>query len=127
MRQAEAEAAAAAAAAEVAVGPPLTAGEKEGLKLAVQQCWVVPAGLEGASDLRVVLAVELDPDGRIIGSPRLIEPASADDPQVRAAYEAARRALLRCQGKGYDLPREKYEQWKNLEVGFDPRGMLERW
>ncbi len=108
-------------------GPPLTPGEKDALRLSIQRCWSVPAGLQGAEDLRVVLAVELGVDGRIVGQPRLIEPANSDRREVRVAFEAARRALLRCQGGGYDLPREKYEQWKNLEVGFNPEGMLERW
>ncbi|WP_154444446.1 hypothetical protein [Halovulum marinum] len=116
-----------AAAAEVPQGPPLTAGEKDALRLAVQRCWNVPAGLANAEDLRVVVAVELAPDGRIIGAPRLIEPTSSSRPEIRVAFEAARRALLRCQAGGYQLPREKYAQWKNLEVAFDPEGMLSRW
>jgi len=117
----------AATAADVPQGPPLSAGEKDALRLAVQRCWNVPAGLANAEDLRVVVAVELAPDGRIIGAPRLIEPASTSRPEIRVAFEAARRALLRCQAGGYELPRDKYAQWKNLEVAFDPKGMLSRW
>lgn len=117
----------ASAAADVPQGPPLSAGEKDALRLAVQRCWNVPAGLANAEDLRVVVAVELAPDGRIIGAPRLIEPASTSRPEIRVAFEAARRALLRCQAGGYELPRDKYAQWKNLEVAFDPKGMLSRW
>ncbi|WP_157966454.1 hypothetical protein [Oceanibium sediminis] len=116
-----------AGAPDTPVGPPLSVGEKDALRLAVQRCWNIPAGLENASDLRVVVAVELDPSGRIIGAPRLIEPASADRREIVAAFDAARRALLRCQQGGYDLPRDKYEHWKNLEVAFDPKGMLARW
>ena len=128
-----AEVAAAVAAAQgdstttAPVGPPLTAGEKDGLRLAVQRCWIIPAGLPNSSDLRVVVGVDLDPDGRIVGDTELLEPRNSDRTEIRVAYEAARRALFRCQGAGYDLPREKYEQWKRLEVGFNPEGMLARW
>ena len=74
-----------------------------------------------------MLGVDLDPDGRIVGQITLLEPAGSDRQEIRIAFEAARRALLRCQGSGYELPREKYEQWKRLEVGFNPEGMLARW
>lgn len=108
-------------------GPPLTPGEIDGLKVQVGQCWRVPDGVENAEDLRVVLAMDLDPDGRVVGDPRLIEPASADRPEIRAAFEAARRAILRCGGAGFTLPREKYRQWKSLELEFVPEGVLARW
>ncbi|MHA3977733.1 hypothetical protein ACW9UR_08635 [Halovulum sp. GXIMD14794] len=112
---------------DLPVGPPLTQGEKDALRLSVQRCWNVPAGLPNATDLRVVVAVELSPNGQIVGQPRLIEPADANRPEIRVAFEAARRALLRCQGSGYELPQDKFAQWKNLEVAFDPKGMLSRW
>ncbi len=108
-------------------GPPLTPGEIDGLKVQVGQCWRVPDGVENAEDLRVVLAIDLDPDGRVVGEPRLIEPANADRPEIRAAFETARRAILRCGGAGFTLPREKYEQWKTLELEFVPEGVLARW
>ena len=37
--------------------------------------------------------------------------------------EAARRAILRCQSGGYQLPADKYEQWKDVVITFDPSGM----
>lgn len=111
----------------VPMGKPLTGGEKDALRLAVQECWNIPAGLENATDLRVVVSAELDPNGKIVGPISLIEPADDSRREIRTAFEAARRALLRCQGDGYDLPREKYQQWRNLEVAFDPKGMLLRW
>lgn len=108
-------------------GPPMTQAEVEGLKLQVAQCWRLPEGVAGAEDLRVVLSVELDPTGSIVGEPRLIEPASAQSRAVLSAFEAARRAILRCQGAGFELPRDKYAQWRSLELVFDPQGVLARW
>ena len=42
---------------------------------------------------------------------------------VQTAFQAARRAVLRCEKGGYDLPAEKYEQWKEIEMTFNPDQM----
>lgn len=39
------------------------------------------------------------------------------------AFEAARRAILRCGATGYDLPAEKYGQWRDIEMTFNPEKM----
>ncbi len=114
----------AAPATSLPLGDPITGAEREGLKLAVQRCWNVPAGLRDAQDLRVTLAAELDPQGAVIaGSIRLIEPASAPDARFQQAYEAGRRALIRC-SPYTEMPREKYARWRNIEVVFNPEGMV---
>jgi hypothetical protein len=115
---------AASPATSLPVGPPLTNSEKDGLKLAVQRCWNVPAGLREAQELKVVLAAELGADGGVINaSIRLIEPSPAPDGRFQQAYEAGRRALIRCSPYSA-LPRDKYAQWRNIEVVFNPEGMV---
>ena len=37
--------------------------------------------------------------------------------------EKARRAILRCQRGGFPLPVEKYAQWQQIEMTFNPEGM----
>ncbi len=103
-------------------GPPLTSSERNGLVLAVQQCWNVPVGVQDAGDLVVVLSVELARDGSLAGNPRLIDPAGTPQGTVRQAFEAGRRALIRC--APYALPADKYEQWRQLEVVFNPKTMV---
>jgi hypothetical protein len=106
------------------VGPPLTSGEREGLRLAVQRCWNVPAGLRDAQELKVTLAAELAANGEVLNaSIRLIEPSPAPDARFQQAYEAGRRALIRCSPYA-DLPRDKYAQWRQIEVVFNPEGMV---
>ena len=39
------------------------------------------------------------------------------------AYEAARRAIIRCGAKGFDLPREKYDHWRDIKMTFNPEKM----
>jgi hypothetical protein len=105
------------------VGPPLTGSEKEGLKLAVQKCWNVPAGLRDAQSLKVTVGAEFAADGSVINaSIHLIEPSPAPDARFQQAYEAARRALIRC--APYSMPRDKYAQWRDVEIVFNPEGMV---
>ena len=37
--------------------------------------------------------------------------------------EAARRAIIRCGADGYKLPPEKYDQWRDIEMTFNPEKM----
>lgn len=104
-------------------GPPLTRGEREGLRLAVQQCWVVDVGSQ-AANVSVTLGFDMDPDGTVIASSlRMVDASGGSGAAVETAFQAARRALLRCQKGGYDLPTEKYEQWKEIEMTFNPAQM----
>ena len=128
-KQAEAkaiEAALKAAQAEASKpsGPPLTGREKGALVLAVQDCWNPPIGVQNAADLKVTLLVELNEQGRITDGPTLISPSGSPQGVVKQAYEAGRRALIRC--APYSLPKEKYEQWRQIEVTFNPQNMVVR-
>ena len=38
-------------------------------------------------------------------------------------FDAARRAIIRCGLKGYQLPNSKYSYWKNVEARFNLKGM----
>ena len=104
-------------------GPPLTRGESDALRLAVQACWVVDVGSQ-AANVTVTLAMEMDRDGKVVpGTLEMIDATGGDGAAVQTAFQAARRAVLRCQGQGYDLPAEKYEQWRELEIVFNPAEM----
>ncbi|PIL17775.1 hypothetical protein P775_23090, partial [Puniceibacterium antarcticum] len=111
---------------DVPTGPPMTSGEKDALRVAVQQCWVVDSG-SLASNVTVTVAVELEQNGRVISnSIRMIGSDGGSGAAVDVAFQAARRALLRCQGDGYRMPPDKYGQWQNIEMTFDPDGMRMR-
>jgi len=43
----------------------------------------------------------------------------ANDPYVLGAIEAARRAIYTC--APYKLPRERYGEWRDITINFDPR------
>lgn len=109
-------------AASTPTGPPLSGAEKDGFRIAVNNCWNVDAGSR-AAEVTVTVGFSLDQNGRVSGDVRMIGASGGDAGAQRTAYEAARRAVLRCQSSGYDLPAEKYEQWKDVEITFDPSGM----
>ncbi len=106
-------------------GPPLTEGEREAFRLAVRQCWNVDTGSQ-ASNVTVSIRFEMTQDARVVTSSiRQTDASGGDAAAINAAYEAGRRAILRCQNQdgGYNLPVEKYGQWQEVEVTFNPEGM----
>jgi hypothetical protein len=112
------------AAAATPSGPPMTDGEKDALRVAVQQCWNVGSLSTDALSTTVVVAVSMSPDGRPdTGSIRMLSFEGGAEAAAQQAYEAARRAIIRCGANGFALPPEKYDQWRDIEMVFNPERM----
>jgi hypothetical protein len=103
-------------------GPPMTGAERDAFRLAVQGCWVVDPGAQAAG-VTVTVVFQLDRQGRLTAGPDLLTSSGGTPGAVEAAYQAARRAVTRCGRDGFSLPEEKYEQWRVVEMTFDPSGM----
>ncbi len=109
---------------DVPVGPPLSAGEKDSLRVAVQNCWNVGSLSTDALNTTVVVAVSMTQDGKPVSSSiRMLSSDGGSAAAAKQAFEAARRAILRCGAKGFDLPSEKFGQWKEIEMTFNPERM----
>jgi hypothetical protein len=96
------------------------------LKGQISQCWTVATGGPHPEQLIPVFKITLNPDGSVQGLPQLSPDsaaAEAGNPYMRAADEAARRAIMTCQP--YRLPAEKYDSWRDITVDFDPRSMTQ--
>jgi vancomycin resistance protein YoaR len=105
-------------------GPPLTAGEKDALRVAVSRCWNVGSVSSEALRTTVVVAVSMGREGRpSANSIRMVSSSGGSSEAAKKAFEAARRAIIRCGTKGYDLPAEKYSQWRDIEITFNPERM----
>lgn len=105
-------------------GPPLTGGERDALRVSVQRCWNVGSLSTDALGTTVTLAVEMGRDGRPdTGSIRMIGFEGGSQAAAQQAYEAARRAVIRCGAAGFPLPVEKYDHWRDIEMTFNPEGM----
>lgn len=121
--QAALDSALSSATADVPTGPPLSSGEKDALRLAVQGCWVVDPGAQSAG-VTVTIAMSMEQNGTVVQSSlRMIGSEGGDAGAVDAAFQSARRAILRCQKGGYDLPADKYGQWQEIEMTFNPERM----
>ncbi len=105
-------------------GPPLTSGEKDAMRVAVSQCWNVGSLSTDALQTVVVVGFSLSRDGKVVGgSLKMLDSSGGTAASAKQAYEAARRAILRCGSKGYDLPADKYSHWQDIEITFNPERM----
>jgi hypothetical protein len=111
-------------AADVPAGPPLSAGEKDALRVAVSGCWNVGSLSSEALRTTVVVAFDMTREARpVVASLRMVSSSGGSAAAANQAFEAARRAVIRCTGDGYPLPVEKYGQWKEIEITFNPERM----
>jgi len=99
----------------------LSQSEIDALRARISSCWSPPPGIDANSRVYVVLRVLFKPDGSMVQAPTLVEgSASALGP---ALAESAKRALLLCQPFTMLRP-QHYDQWKDLELKFDPHELL---
>jgi len=88
------------------------------------RCWNVGALSSDALQVTVTVAVTVAQSGvPDAGSVRMIGFQGGTEAGALQAYEAARRAILRCGAKGFQLPQEKYDQWREIEMEFNPSKM----
>jgi hypothetical protein len=104
---------------------PLSLSEKDAIRNQIAKCWNVPAGAKDAQDLVVTLHLQLQPTGELV-SVALADASQArygSDSFFRAAADSAMRAVRQCSPLK-DLPAEKYDTWKDMELTFNPKDML---
>lgn len=101
----------------------MTADLRSYLQSQIYKCWNPPVGSPHADQLIVQFRILLGKDGSVSGAPQLLATGiSASDPYMRAAIEAARRAIYVC--SPYKLPADRYAQWKDVTFIFNPRDMI---
>ena len=99
----------------------MSQSEIDALRARISSCWSPPPGIDANSKVYVVLRVLFKPDGTLSHEPVLVEAtASSLGP---ALADSAKRALLLCQPFTMLKPNH-YDQWKDLELKFDPHELL---
>lgn len=105
-------------------GPPMSAGEKDALRVAVQQCWNTGSMSTAAQRTKVTVGVSMNQDGTpIVGSIKLLGSSGGNAASAEQAFQTARRAIIICGKRGFQLPAEKFDEWRELELSFDPEQM----
>jgi hypothetical protein len=82
--------------------------------------WNVPANASNPDEPSVRLRLKLKPDG-VLASPPLIL-SRGNGPSYVAAQDSAIRAIFNAQPYTMLKP-ESYEEWKDIEITFGPRGV----
>jgi outer membrane biosynthesis protein TonB len=105
----------------------MTMDLQDSLRSQIQQCWSPPVGAPHPEELVVEFELFLKPDGSVAQPPQLSaesQGAVGRDSFTRAAAEAARRAIYTC--APYKLPGDRYSQWQDITLTFDPRQMIDQ-
>ncbi|VAW13571.1 hypothetical protein MNBD_ALPHA09-1753 [hydrothermal vent metagenome] len=97
----------------------ITQSEMRYLQNQMQRCWNPPVGVANAASLNVKVEVRFDRGGRLEARPVVLNSGGEG---FDVAANAAVRAVLQCQP--YDMPAEKYDNWRQVIVNFDPQFML---
>jgi hypothetical protein len=103
----------------------LSLSEEDALKAQIFGCWSIPLGLPYNENLLVRIKLQLKPDGSIIKS-EILDHARMNRPGqgfYKVLAESALRAVKLCQP--LRVPTTGYERWKELQLNFDAREMLE--
>ena len=103
----------------------LSLSEEDALKAQIFGCWSIPLGLPYNENLLVRIKLVLKPDGSVIKS-EILDHARMNKPGqgfYKVLAESALRAIKLCQP--LRVPTTGYERWKELQLNFDAREMLE--
>ena len=88
------------------------------LRAHLKTCSIMPKSVTASDNVRIVLRVAFQPDGRLAAEPLLIE-ASASE-KGPALMRSAMDALDKCQPYAM-LPADRYDQWRMLDLSFSPK------
>ena len=103
----------------------LTLSEEDALKAQIFGCWSIPLGLPYNENLLVRIKLKLKPDGTV-SKTEILDHARMNKPGqgfYKVLAESALRAVKLCQP--LRVPSSGYERWKELQLNFDAREMLE--
>ena len=99
---------------------PLTFSEIEKLKYTIKENWSIDPG-SLSQEVKVKIHFSLKRNGTCDRkSIRVSEVTGGNKAAQEVAIRRAKIAVSTCDSKGYKLPPEKYESWRDIEIVFDP-------
>jgi hypothetical protein len=105
----------------------LSQADSDMLRLNIEACWNVGILSTEALNVVVTIAFEMTPDARPIPNTiRLVGAEGGGVAAQQAAFDAGRQAIMQCGTQGYGLPQDLYDQWRFVEITFNPARMSTR-
>ncbi len=95
------------------------ASDIDAFRVQISRCWTPPVGGLGGDAIIVKLRIMLNQDGTLNRPPEVAN--SHNSPFFRPAADSAMRAVFQCQP--YRMPPDKYGQWRDMLLNFDPSRM----
>ena len=103
---------------------PITMSERDAIGQQIKDHWnmISFSGAENVKDLTVKFRIELDIDGNVIYAKPFLE--SNKSAYYKPFVESAERAILLATPLQHLPSKEKFKDWKEIELTFDPSGMI---
>jgi colicin import membrane protein len=99
----------------------LSQSELDALRRRLMSLWNPPVGIKDPQDYVIKIRIQLTRDGRLSAPPRVL--TSGQGQLFDSVRDSAVRAVF--QGQPFDMLKpEHYNEWKDIEVTFDPRDMF---
>jgi len=92
-------------------GTSLTVSQMDAMKSHLAGCWRIPLDAPNPEELQVRVRIRLNRNGTLSAMPQILDQARislSGDPYLRAAAEAARRAVIECEPYSF-LPADRYD------------------
>ena len=115
-------AAALALAACQAAPPPSDEALAQDLKAQFARCWAPPIPPREVRDVAIELRIAAAPDGAVRDA-KIVSAAGSDPAYVKAAAEAALRAVHDPRCIPFKLPAGTYDRWKNFTLVLTPKDL----
>lgn len=102
----------------------VTISEIDMVRNQIRECWSLPAGAKDIEKMVADIQVTMNADGTVQRAEIKNSIRMATDPYFRAVAESALRAVLNRRCQPFKLPPEKFDEWRTLQLAFDPKEMF---
>jgi len=106
----------------------LTLSEEDAIRSQFMKCWSPPIGMKFDDTMVVKIRISLRPDGSLMKPPEVTDHKRMNTPNQRyfkVLAESALRAVRLCDPiKTPASMLDRYDDWKELQLNFDPRKIL---
>jgi hypothetical protein len=110
--------------ADTSADIPFAVAAKVALATKIQSCWNVGSLSAEALQVSVKVSVNLAENGvPETESITMVSYNGTNEAAAAQAFEAARRAIIRCGVDGFELPPDEYEEWEKITLEFDSERM----